>query len=589
MRRCEQWAFLGDGGQEIFYRYWPAMKEGLPIEPAATAAILLHRGHEHSGRLQYLVDELELPECAMFAWDARGHGRTPGKRGAAPSMGAMVKDLDLFAHHIVARHGVPVDRMVLVAQSVGSVLAACWVHDYAPRLRAMVLAAPAFRIKLYVPFARLALSIWHRICGDFTVKSYVRAHYLTHDKDRIQEFNTDPLITRSISARALLDLFSYSRRIVQDAQAIQIPTQVLVSGSDWVVDVSPQREFFQKLGSARKELHVFPGFYHDTLGELDRRRPLAHVRRFLREAWEQPEGNLELNTGDPYGFTQREYERLRQPLPRFSVKRIAFALQRMALRIGGRLSGGIRLGRERGFDSGASLDYVYRNQPSGCGALGRLVDRVYLNSLGWRGIRVRRANLERQIDRGITEIRERQRPVRVLDIASGQGRYLLEAVDRQRHSVDAVLLRDICPLNVDAGSRMIDAKGLSGLVRFERADAFDRASFLALKGRYSVAVVSGFYELFPENDRVKDSLAGLAEAVEPNGYLIYTGQPWHPQLELIARTLPSHKDHKPWVMRRRSQAELDELVEDAGFRKVCQLIDQWGIFTVSLAQRVVNG
>ena len=38
-------------------------------------------------------------------------------------------------------------------------------------------------------------------------------------------------------------------------------------------------------------------------------------------------------------------------------------------------------------------------------------------------------------------------------------------------------------------------------------------------------------------------------------------------------------------MRRRTQAEMDELVEDAGFAKVEQLIDEWGIFTAALARR----
>jgi hypothetical protein len=38
-------------------------------------------------------------------------------------------------------------------------------------------------------------------------------------------------------------------------------------------------------------------------------------------------------------------------------------------------------------------------------------------------------------------------------------------------------------------------------------------------------------------------------------------------------------------MRRRSQAEMDQLVDAAGFDKVEQRIDEWGIFTVSLARR----
>jgi len=39
-------------------------------------------------------------------------------------------------------------------------------------------------------------------------------------------------------------------------------------------------------------------------------------------------------------------------------------------------------------------------------------------------------------------------------------------------------------------------------------------------------------------------------------------------------------------MRRRTQAEMDELVRRAGFEKVSQEIDPCGIFTVSVARRI---
>jgi hypothetical protein len=80
------------------------------------------------------------------------------------------------------------------------------------------------------------------------------------------------------------------------------------------------------------------------------------------------------------------------------------------------------------------------------------------------------------------------------------------------------------------------------------------------------------------------SLHGLADAVEPGGHLIYTNQPWHPQVEFIARVL-INREGRPWIMRRRTQAEMDELVRAAGFAKLCQEIDPWGIFTVSVARR----
>jgi hypothetical protein len=126
---------------------------------------------------------------------------------------------------------------------------------------------------------------------------------------------------------------------------------------------------------------------------------------------------------------------------------------------------------------------------------------------------------------------------------------------------------------------------LSDRVTFLLADAFDRQSIAATSPRPTVGIVSGLYELIPANEPLRRSLAGLADAIEPGGYLLYTCQPWHPQVEFIARALPN-REGKPWVMRRRTQAEMDALVHEAGFEKVDQEIDRWGIFTVSLARRV---
>ena len=115
---------------------------------------------------------------------------------------------------------------------------------------------------------------------------------------------------------------------------------------------------------------------------------------------------------------------------------------------------------------------------------------------------------------------------------------------------------------------------------------FDENALAAMTPAPALAIASGIYELFPENSKVLASLRGLARGMEKGGYLIYTGQPWHPQLEFIARTLTSHRDGKAWVMRRRTQQELDQLVRHSGFAKVEQWIDDWGIFTVSVAVRV---
>jgi SAM-dependent methyltransferase len=175
------------------------------------------------------------------------------------------------------------------------------------------------------------------------------------------------------------------------------------------------------------------------------------------------------------------------------------------------------------------------------------------------------------------------KPVRLLDIASGPGRYDLETIRDLKHIPITALLRDYKLENVQAARRLADDLGLKN-VTAAQGDAFDRASLASITPKPAVAVVSGLYELFPSNEPVLNSLRGLADAMEPGGFLVYTNQPWHPQVEFIARVL-TNREGKPWIMRRRSQAEMDELVGAAGFEKLRQEIDPWGIFSVSLARR----
>jgi hypothetical protein len=260
---------------------------------------------------------------------------------------------------------------------------------------------------------------------------------------------------------------------------------------------------------------------------------------------------------------------------------------RLNIAVGSLFSEGIRLGRRTGFDSGSTLDYVYRNTPCGRGPFGRLIDTIYLRSIGWRGIRQRKTHLEELIGQGASRLARRGIPLRILDIAAGHGRYVVDAIESTGLQPDSVVLRDYEDSNVAAGRALIESRKLSAIARFENGDAFDRQSLAAMNPQATLGIVSGLYELFPDNGPVSESLAGMAAAIRPGGYLVYTNQPWHPQLEMIARALTSHRDGRPWIMRRRTQQEMDQLVESAGFKKLDQRVDEWGIFTVSIAERIV--
>ncbi len=571
-RQCEGFMTTWDQTQ-LYYRSW------IPPVPPRKALILFHRGHEHSARFDEFVQQLDLQDFAFFAWDARGNGNSPGPRDYADNFSVYVKDAQAFVNFISEKYQIPVENIVVLAHSVGGVIASTWVHDYAPPIKALILVTPAFRIKLYVPFAISILRWAQKINVLKVVPSYVKAKVLTHDPEQIEKYNEDPKITKSISTNVLLDVHDTSTRVVADAGAIRVPTLLLGAGSDWVVKLSIQKKFFERLSSSVKEMEVYPKFYHAIFHERERHLPLAKVREFILKAFQNEPVPTSLIDAHKGGYTKSEFDRLAN-----ANGSLSFGFQRLMLKTVGGLSQGVRLGWRTGFDSGATLDYVYANKARGITILGRFIDRCYLNSIGWKGIRQRKIHLEKLLRAVIRRASIEEKPVRVLDVAAGPGRYILETMKEMSQFPISALLRDNTQANLEAGLSLAKELKVSN-VTFIKADAFDQKSLASISPKPTIAIVSGLYELFPDNDRVLNSLRGLSEAVQEGGYLIYTDQPWHPQVEFIARVL-TNREGKPWVMRRRTQEEMDDLVRSVGFKKTDMEIDQWGIFSVSVARRI---
>ncbi|MEP6811142.1 MAG: lysophospholipase, partial [Chthoniobacterales bacterium] len=230
-------------GTELFYRSW------IPEKPTDRALLLFHRGHEHSGRWDELVRLLGLDDVAIFAWDARGHGHSPGPRGGAENFAVTIKDVEAFVRHVALEHGFALENIIVLAHSMGAVSVAGWVHDYAPPIRAMILATAAFKIRLYVPLALPALRLKEKFLGPGHVQSYVKSRMLTHDAEQAAKYDADPLIFRGIPINVLLDVAATSQRLLADAGAINLPTLMIGAGSDWVVSLKAQREFFNGLSS----------------------------------------------------------------------------------------------------------------------------------------------------------------------------------------------------------------------------------------------------------------------------------------------------------------------------------------------------
>jgi len=591
-------------GTAIYYRYWltTPLENIKQTSQPLRQVILLHRGHEHSGRLAELGQQFAAAGYQVFAWDARGNGRSGGIKDHAESVTELERDLDGFVQLVIGQTGIAIEDTLIVASSIGAVLAAAWVHDYAPNIRGMILGTPALSIRLYMPFAIPSLKVARALGLMSRVSSYVKAQVLTHDKDAQQAYNADPLISNSISTDLLIDTHATGQRLLDDASAITVPTFVLCAGKDYVVDKQAERDFYEAINTTDKRWQLYPDSYHAIFHETNKADVFADCIEFAEQVFSKDVKAPDLSLAHLNSASKDKVDRL--AIKPFNP---SFAITRFAMQKFGHVSDAIATGLEHGFDSGHSLDHVYYNQPSGQNKFGQAVDKFYLSNIGWQGIRIRREHILDLAREALADIKsgnqnqasqnstESFQP-KLLDIASGHGFYAFDLLTEftNLHAE----LRDYEQHNIQALQAKAEQLEIADRVLTCQKDAFDPTSYSHVqkgggdaKGlddkKFDIAIASGVFELFSDNTLPATALAGIYDSLKSGGYLLYTNQPWHPEQEFISKTLNNHRGSS-WVMRCRSQAEMDQLVENAGFKKVAMRIDKFGIFTVSLAIKVAS-
>lgn len=572
MRSWSEATFLSFDGVEIFYRYM------LSDDMSANTLVFLHRGHEHSGRVVEFAEQLADGKYSCFAYDMRGHGLSGGPTAWAESFDTWIKDLNSFIGMLHARHQIKTENIVVVANSVGSAMAVSWIINYGARIKGIILGAPAFSIRLYVPFAYSFLKFASFFSDKLFVTSYVKSALLTSDVAEAERYDNDPKITKKIGVNILVSLLASMEALFKRLEDFETPVLLISAGKDYIVRNSWHARFVGKISSKQKTHIVMADYKHAIFHEKDRADIIRPCQEFISSLFAKT--NTLPAIVEPRLHTLNEYQGLQskgsKPLQLYywSFRRLLETLGKQSL--------GVSIGLKQGFDSGVSLDYVYQNTPSGSSRLGKALDRMYLNSVGWRNIRKRKAHLVHTLEALARKmVAENIKPV-ILDLACGAGRYLFEAQSKLGHPA-VLCLNDVDPAALDK-ARELAAHHNATEVHYSQYDIFKAELTDGLEIQPNIVIVSGVFELYHHNDLLLDVLKRLHAKMADKSYLIYSGQPWHPQLQLIARLLNNRLGQR-WIMRRRIQREMDELVAAAGFQKINTLADDMGIFTISCAAK----
>ena len=262
-------------GIDLYLRRWQAEA------PHQWTFVIVHGLGEHGGRYRHLAEWFAPLGATAYAMDHRGHGRSGGKRGHAPSMKALLDDIDLVVQRARGESGGP---LVMIGHSFGGLLAIAYALDRPPKLDKAVFSAPALVPKVKVPAWKQGLArVLPRIAPRASFANEINATVLSHDPAIPLAYTSDPLVHNQITAGLYASTIARGDAFIARAPELRVPFLLLHGRDDQIVDPIGSQRFFAAATAPGRAFILYPGLYHEIFNELEHEKVFQDVESWLRQ------------------------------------------------------------------------------------------------------------------------------------------------------------------------------------------------------------------------------------------------------------------------------------------------------------------
>ena len=227
-------------------------------------------------------------------------------------------------------------------------------------------------------------------------------------------------------------------------------------------------------------------------------------------------------------------------------------------------------------DSGINFDHMYQNVPNGKNLLGVFIDRVLLNLPSVKATRHRKEIIIKILQNEVANNIVLKRKTRILDIASGPARYLVELLSGYNQDQIEILCIDKDRKSLNFGKILSKGKP----IRYTRADVLKSAHLKRLAKKISwlanIVLISGLFE-YKNDSFVKRVLNEVHLCLENDGLFIFVSQVDNPSKKLMSKICMT-SEGKRWELAYRKPEIFRKWLLDMGFRNVIVSVDRWGMY-----------
>jgi alpha-beta hydrolase superfamily lysophospholipase len=264
--------FAGYRNLQLFYQVWR------PPEPRAIL-VNVHGLGDHSGLYPNLAAHFPPRGIALYAFDMRGNGRSPGQRAYLRSWLEYREDLHAFLQRIRGwEAGMP---LFLLGNSLGGLVVLDYALHKSGGVAGVIAAAPPLG-RVGVPPMLMSLGrVMSRILPRFSLQVGMDLTGLARDPSVIEAVLADPHFHRRGTARLSTEVTAAIARVQDGAASLSIPLLILHGSADRMVPPDGSREFFSKVRHPDRELREYAETYHGLFADVNSSEVLGDLERWL--------------------------------------------------------------------------------------------------------------------------------------------------------------------------------------------------------------------------------------------------------------------------------------------------------------------
>jgi acylglycerol lipase len=262
------------GNLALYYQGW------LPDGDPKAVLFVVHGLAEHSGRFLNLVNYFVPKGYALYSFDQRGHGKSPGKKGYIKSFSLLVDDLEKILEFVRNKH--KKSKIFIIAHSIGGTVSTAYAASHRDGFDGLILSGATLQLGADIPRFLIALAPLLSVLIPGVGLYTIDAPSISSDKSVVEAYIHDPLVYRGkITTRMGIEIIKTIQALPSRMPGIHHPLLIMYGTADRLSEPKGSRMLYESASSKDKTLKSYHNFYHEIFNEPGREQVFRDIEDWL--------------------------------------------------------------------------------------------------------------------------------------------------------------------------------------------------------------------------------------------------------------------------------------------------------------------